>query len=438
VQTDPFAVDRKLREAARAWLDFRRALRRGEGQEHRFDVLGAFASRELVTELRAAGPLDPLAPSLAEWAERLHLEHATRELSLGRQRAYRTERHALTAPEAGKFTLRELVGAALADTKGARGAWLEKLGALATSVTDFEARRWERRVELANTLGAVATTHAVHPTLPAAERARRFLDATDDAFAELGITDAARLIELALGRDSIASFPGRLTTRSLAGLFEEAQWLKGVTFDLEDLPRTLGAASHLRGLVLFGAALRTALASSALPFVLAHDPFDRPGATFGALFALLPFGESFARRRLDVARARLAEHRRSLARVALIGARSLALRVLLAEPTLAGNRALESAFPELVARALGVELPARARSVLFRARVADGARFFGLLAAAELGPRLEATHDEDWYRNPRAVEELREAARQSATLAPSEGVLERGARELAGLLRTML
>lgn len=435
---DPFAVDRKLREAARAWLDFRQALRRGAGHEHRFDVVGAFASRELVGELREASAFDPLAPSLAAWAERLHLEYATRELTLGREHALRNERHALSVPEAGKFTLRELLDAALADTLGARSTWLEKLGAHAGAVTDFDARRTERRLESANALGAVMTTHALHPTLPLAERARRLLDATDDLFVELGAKDLARLIELALGRDAIASFPARLTPRSLAGLFDEAKWLAGVTLELDALPRTFGAASYLRGLASFGAAVRSALAPTTGPFVLAHDPFDRPGATFGALLALVPFGESFARRKLDVSRARLPEHRRTLARVVLVGARMLALRVLLAEPTLAGNRALEEAYPELVSRALRVELPARARSVLFRSRASDVARFSGLLAAAELGPRLQATHDEDWYRNPRAVEELRETARQSAELAASEGVLERGARELVGFLANML
>jgi len=435
VQSDPFHVDRKLAEAAGAWLAWRRALRGGAGRDHRFERLGAFASHELVLELRAAGSAgDPLAPSLAAWAHRLHLEHGTLELVAGRERALRSERHALSTPEPGKFTLRELLDAALADTKGARQSVLAALSASSGAVDDFELERWERRIQLSNALGDTGADGAALPSPVAEARARTFLEATDELMSELGAKDLSTLIELALGRGSVASWPARLTGRSLAGLFDEAKWLDHVAFEFDELPRPLGASSHLRGLVAFGGAFASALAPAKLPFVVAHEPFDLRGATFGALFALVPFGESFARRKLDVPRARLSEHRRVLARAMLVGARALALRVLLRAPTLAGRRALTEAYPELVFRVLGVELPARAASVLFRSRISDPERFLGLLAGAERVERLQRTHDEDWYRNPRAVDELRESTRQSAPSAPSEEAFERGSRELAELL----
>jgi hypothetical protein len=438
VQRDPFQVDRKLAETARAWLAFRRALRRGEGAEHRFEAVGRYASRELVLELRAASARDPLAPALATWAHRLHLEHATSELVAERERALRSERHALNAPEAGKFTLRELLDAALADTKGARRGFVEALGAHASKAGDLELERWEKLVEVSNGLGDAAGAVLPFGAPYGEELAAKWLEATDAAMAELGVEDFSSLLELALGRRSPAAWPARLTGRSLAGLFDEANWLDHVTLDAFDLPRALGAASFVRGLDAFGAALAGALAPRKLPFAVAHEPFDLRGAAFGALFALVPCGESFARRKLEVTRARLGEHRRALARALLVGTRGLALRVLLRRPTLAGRRTLTEAYPELVFRALRVELSPRTSAVLYRSRVSDGARLSGLFAAAERRARLERMHDEDWYRNPRAVAELVETTRQSAPEAPPAERLELGVDALATFVAEML
>jgi hypothetical protein len=431
---DPFAIDRRLRDVARAWLGWRRALRQGAGEEHRFAAVGAFASAELVRELRDASRSDPLAPELSRWAYHLHLEHATRELVAQRERALYAERRPITAPESGKFTLDEMRGAALADTKGARSGWFRALFAHAAEAGEFELRRWERRVELANALGDASPDAAPLPRGRVVELARAFLDETRDAMAELGARTIADLVDTALARGTTASWPSRLTLRSLAELFDEAKWLEGVATGDVELPPALGASSFLRGLVGFGAALRTALASPSLPFAVAHDPSDLPGKTLGALFALVPFGESFALRKLGVSRARLRDHQRDIRRSLLVGARGLALRVLLRGPTLAGAETLRRAYPELVFEAIGVELPATAAAVLFRSHVSDPERFGGLLLAAGRARELRDTHDEDWYRNPRAVAELRETSRERALNDGLEASLERGRTELAQLL----
>ncbi|HEX6765635.1 MAG TPA: hypothetical protein VF103_09165 [Polyangiaceae bacterium] len=430
---DPFGIDRRLGEAARAWLAWRQALRRGAGADHRFERLGGFASATLVRELREASSVDPLAPALARWAHRLHLEHATRELTVARERAYRNERHALSSPS-GQFTLRELLDGILDGTRGTRRAYLDGLGAHAAAAADYELRRWERRVELSNALGDASPDVVELPADDLDARALGFLEQTDDALAALGARDGASLVEAALGRGGAASWPSRLTARSLAGLFDEARWLDHVAPNVEELPRAFGASSFLRGLASFGAALRTALAPTSLPFAVAHDPFDLPGTTFGALLALVPLGRSFAARKLGVPRAGFDDHRRVLSRALLVGARVLALRVSSRTATLAGARRLREAHTELVPRALGIELDRRTAGVLVRSRVADPQRLAGLFIAAEQAVRLEQVHDEDWYRNPRAVEELRETARQSAPTNASETILERGSIELARLL----
>ena len=434
---DPFAIDRRLREVARARLSWRRALRQGAGEEHRFAAVGAFASAELVRELREASRSDPFAPELSRWAYHLHLEHATHDLVAQRERALYAERRPITAPESGKFTLDEIRRFALADTKNARSGWFAALFANATAAGEFELRRWERRVELANALGDASPDAASLPKGRVVELARVFLDQTRDAMAELGARTIANLVEVTLARSTAASWPSRLTLRSLAELFDEAKWLEGVALDDVELPHVLGASSFLRGLALFGAALRTALASPTLPFAVAHDPSDLPGKTLGALFALVPLGESFALRKLGVSRARLRDHQRDLCRALLVGSRGLALRVLLRGPTLAGAETLRRAYPELVFETIGVELPASAAAVLFRSHVSDPERFAALLLATDRARALRDAHDEDWYRNPRAVDELRETSRERALNDAREASLENGRAELAQLLTNM-
>jgi hypothetical protein len=426
---DPFAIDRRLREVALAWLAWRRALRRGSGEDHRFERLGAFASAELVRELKDASAADPLAPSLWAWALRLHLEHQTKDLVLARERALRNEPHPIESPESAKLTLRELLGAALADTKGARGAWFDDFLVHAGKAAELELRRWERRAELSNALGeAFADPNAAaRPDIVA--RARALLEQTDDAFSELGVTSLSSLVESGLGRRSTAAWPSRLTARSLAGLFDEARWFDHVVLGLDELPVAFGASSFLRGFVALGSALRAALVPASRLFATSHDPFDLGGATFGALFGLVPAGDSFARRQLGVARSRLSDHRRELARVLLVAARTSALRVQLREPTLAGAATLRRAYPELAFRALRVELPPHAAGVLVRSRVSDLERFAGLLIAVAKAKHLENVHDEDWYRNPRAVEELRETARHAGDRA-DDANLDLGLAEL--------
>jgi hypothetical protein len=56
------------------------------------------------------------------------------------------------------------------------------------------------------------------------------------------------------------------------------------------------------------------------------------------------------------------------------------------------------------------------------------------LLAAERARELRDVHDEDWYRNPRAVDELRETSRERAVNDAREASLERGRSEFAQLL----
>jgi hypothetical protein len=433
---DPLGIDRELRAVTRSLESFRSALRAGRGEEHAFELAGRRVSRELITEL-ADHLADPLAPALLRTAAHLYEEHALTSLHVLHAAALRVERHPLDAPARGEYTLRALLGHALADTKGQRSAWLRVLFERARRATDLALRRAERRAEVRASLSASVPAASFEGAAPVLEAARRFLGASRSAFALLGAETFAGVLAAGLGRDSRAEWPARLTPRSVAELFREGRFAEFVA-DAPDLAISpLGASSFLRALFRFGAALKAGLADRG-PFVLARDAYGLERATFGALFALLPANDAFARRALGVSAHGAADHRRSLARVLLVGAREAALRAELHAASFDGRGALERAYAEQSYGALGVELPPAGLGVVFTPRPSDPARLAGLFLAAELAARLVDEHDEDWYRNPRAVEELRETGRSPAATAPQPEALERGANVLVRWLETAL
>jgi hypothetical protein len=433
---DPLGVDRRLREAARSWRSFHAALREGRGDDHAFEHQARFVSAELLGEL-ADSRTEPIGEALLRWALAIHEGHALLDAERAHARAVHVERHAFDAPERGEFTLRELLGHALANRKGQRHAFLDALFERAPRATDHAVRWAERRVEvreqLRSALRGLPLDDADLPGIASVDAARHWLERTKDAWSSLGVDTLARVLEVGLGRDSRAEWPTRVSSRSIAELLREGRWDEQATGAEPPLP-AFGAASFLRGLWRFGAAIATSLAGTRGPFVLGQDPYGLDRATFGALFASLPGSETFARRELGVSAAAAYDHRRMLAQVLLVASREAALRVLLRAPALAGRRQLEQSYAELTHAALGVELPPAALGVLFTPRPGDAQRFAGILLAADLDARLIEAHDDDWYRNPRAVEELRETARLPANVVADPEALERGAQRLFGLM----
>jgi hypothetical protein len=437
VLEEPLRVDRQLSSIARSLRSFRAALREGRGDEHAFELVGQQASRELIETL-ADATRDPLAPPLLRAAHRLHEAHVLAELEHQHSAAVRLERHAVDEPERGRFTLATLRANALADTTGRRGGFLRVLSDRASHASDLVLRRAERHAELRASLARFVPADIDLPGRDVLEAAPAVLAGTADAFRALGPRTLAEVIELGLGRDSRASWPARLTPRSIADFFVEGSWLAHLTPEPFAVPPALGASSFLRALYGFGVSLRSALAASKQPFVLARDPYGLERATLGSLFALLPTKESFARRHLGVALTGMSDHRRSLARVLLVELRAAALRVSLRAPALCGGSTLLRAYSELGDQALGVELHPSLLGVIFTPRSGDAQRFAAMLTAAALDHRLTEAHDDDWFRNPRAVEELREAARAPAPIVAEKEDLERGAALLTAWLTSAL
>ncbi len=431
---DPFGIDQRLRDDARKLVAFRRALRRGVPEDHVFEAVDRATTRELVLELREAGETDPTAPALLRWAYRIHLERSLVKSSLAIARALRQEPHPLERPEQCQLTLRAILERVIERERAPRALFVSALFEHGQKLGALRLVRWEEHAEVVSRLGFEGGDALELPGSAVLDVARRFLTETDAAFDALGARTLDELVALAVGADSRAAWPARLTTRSLVELIGDPRFFSHVTLDLGELGGRHGASSFLRGFAALGGAWRAALAPETLPFSVARDAFGLERATAAGLFASMPFAAAFAQRALGLSRDGVRDHQRVLARVALVGLREAALRVLLRAPALAGPTAYRAAFVEETARALGVEVPDAAAGVLFTPELGDAQRFAGWLLAAERAERLQREHDEDWYRNPRAVDELVELSRQAAPTTAEQGALEAGATALVGRL----
>ncbi len=427
---DTFSLDRKLVAMARSRRGFLRALRAGTAEEHAFDFTARAATAALVRDLAETAAVDPLAKPLQRWVYRLYEERALADFSIALARSWHQDPHELDRPVRGTFTLSALRRSALAERGEQRAAFLDALIDRGPRASERFERLAERRAELAVHAGLASALAFERPNDAVPDAASRVLDTTGDALATLGLETLPRLLEASLARDSVARFPSRLTPRSLAELVGARGLTENMELSEDELPAPLGSSSFLIGLDRAGAAIRAAHVNRSLPFSTTHDPYALPERTYGSLFALLALNPAFAERRLDIDKSRRREHGRSAGAVVLLRARMLALRVRLAGELARSLSGFSRAYPEETYRALGIEVSPRAAGLLFTPRPGDDARLAGLLLALDLEVELTQTHDEDWFRNPRAVEELRERARLPIEPQPNGDALSRGEQRL--------
>jgi hypothetical protein len=268
--------------------------------------------------------------------------------------------------------------------------------------------------------------------------AEALLAATDDlARGALGRPRGwAEALASGVGQRGDVPWPRRLSPRWLLAPFEgEAGWLEVPGLRLGALPEVVGGSSVTRALAHLGARWADAAAPRHLPAPLGALPSALARTRSGALVASLLLAPAFLRRGLGLTDAEAARARRQQGLVALVALRLEAARVLLMQPALRGDGgAVHQEAEELTRRALGAPVPAGLALALPRLRPTAPARLlsFGLAAADAL--RLRDQHDEDWFRNPRAVLALRDRLDRAPEPAVSEAEAA-GARAalLAGL-----
>jgi hypothetical protein len=432
-ELSPFELDREVARAAPRARAAYRALR--AGREVTLTLPEVLRDPETVERV-ASDERDPIAQPLVRWLYWLELMARALPREGARLRSYQRERHALDTPLSGHFTWRELLGHALRDA-GRRPRLLDVLLERGDDLRDALSRLYEVRAEWPRFAGRTRAELEL-PHTGVAALASGLLERSGDALGSLPLRSLGDVLEVGLAHGADDGWPRQLSLRSLHQLLGESDWLSGLRIDPGALPATLAPASFARGLLRLGAAWSDALAPASQPFVIAHDAFGLARATHGALFAGLLTSPVFLKRALGLGGSRATVHAHALSASALLFTRQLALRVLLDEPALAGSRALLEAHQELATRALGFELPPSSAGLLFRPRLGDAQRFCGMLLAAERARVLRDEHDDDWFRNPRAIEQLRAEARLAPSAIADEAELERGMAALVSELSSKL
>lgn len=312
--------------------------------------------------------------------------------------------------------------------------WLESAGPISAVAVDL----WQRRREIARRMGLDGPDRIEAPAPGLRDIARSVADATRDRIRELRVGSLAGFTELALGRDVPGDWPARLTPAHLLDFFREGELLRSLDLEPSTLPSSLGAASAQRALAKLGAAWLEALAPRDQPFVVAHDPYGLKRHEAASSFALLTLNARFLSRHLGVATHALPDVQRRLAQIALLELARAAFRVELRAHALEGERSFREAFSELGRRNLDMPLPPSAAGVVFALGIEDEQRLAGSLLAARKAHALVEAHDEDWFRNPRAIEQLRAEASLPPPIRVEAGEISAAATFALGRLDQLL
>ncbi len=431
MRDDPLLIDRKVARTAAQWRRWRsdRATVHEGANPFAFDDVSRQAIFDEVGELPQS---DPLRAPLRAWLallveERVNLAAA---VAAGSER-YETT-HEVRAPVEGRYTLAELLTRALTDAPR-RAEWLRVVERTAAPSRDASLLLWERRAEVRRRLwradeGRPAGVDAVERV------ARTWLERTREAALHVGAVDVASTVGVSLATEANAEWPARMSLRTIVSWLDEQRLFDGLDLQVGPLPHAVAPASFLRGLAGVGTALVDAAAPRDQPWVIAHDPSGLRRSTVGALFAALPCRSAFAGRILGVGRGDRASFGRALAASRLLASRLAAVKVVEGASALAGSGALLDSHEELSAAAFGAPLSPQTAGVLPRLDVGDVQCFAGMLLAEALDRSLVEEHDEDWFRNPRASEQLRAhlALPPSSVVDPAE--LEDAATFLAATL----
>jgi hypothetical protein len=430
-ELEPLSFDRTLREASEM-IERRTA----KGEPVRAELLPAeLFHEETLAWLRELKAKDPLAEALEPWLLRIReqAELGPRRAELGH--AHRLTLHPLSEPEQSLLPLAEMLSRALARPRE-RAAYLRSFFASSANVAELVTRLWEERQLFAERNQTELDSFEVaSPALVPA--AREFLRETQPAYETLAIRDAESFITAGLAESSHEGWPARLTPRTVTELVDRA-WFEGLRARAFTLPAARGAGSFLLALAGLGRALANAVSALHSPFAIARDVFDLQQNELGALLAALPVSTAFASRTLGLGASRTRDHLRGLARAHLVDARVAAFRVLLRELLVGGSGALRRELAELSHTALGFELPREAAGVFVRVRPRDSQRFAGTLLAESRHALLVERHEEDWFRDPRAIRQLRAELSERKFARVTAEELEAGRRALRARLEPLL
>ena len=382
----------------------------------------------------------PHAAALRRWVYALTIERLAHETELARSEVTEDEKAPVVGPKPRTISFREAIrGVVFSAKRNEAQSYLRTAGELASQVAPLNDEVASLRREAAHRLGqddaplfetgvkqAALTTFAddfFRKTDALATDILRAARKKNDDVVPL----AADWFFLAEGRDAREGWPSHLTRRWLEEFAPPL--VRGLNLDVAELPKAVGASSFARALAEYGRAVRRAGPSPSLPFALAQDPFAIDSERYAFVFAALIAAPAFHRVILgNVARV-AAQQARVGAIVLLFTARLAAVQWLRAHPGTTGDS------DELGHRLLDAPPPGDLFTAWPSGRSRRGeapneaSRLVALGTSTAFVSGLIERHDEDWFKNPRGLAELRARAAAPAILAedPFDGATQANA-----------
>lgn len=437
---DPILLDRELAHAAATSLAWKRRLKLSpDPDDNPLAPLRRYLTQVRFEEVSALHDQDPLRVPLRRWIFRLAEERINHYwLTLWNRQRY-AEVHRLEEPIRAAHTLNEILKRVLSDDR-LRAYWAKALLERTQPSAETFITLSQRRVEIAKRLGLESPDDLELPATKEllVQAADEWLQRSAALAEEFRKEPVAAWVSCALGQEAVAGFPAALKEHRLAHWFRETRLLEGLPLNTEPLPQAVAASSYLRGLQILGFGLREAGAPEDLPFCIGHDPLALESHTLGATFAGFLLSVPFLERNLLLDRRVCKEHQRTLARVVLLETRLRAVKLKLRWASQEGSDALLSNFTEMVHAGLGVHLPAHSCGTLVRQEVDDPQRFVAPFLGRAKSDAFTEAHDDDWFRNPRAVDQLRSELRAPPQTQITEVDLADGMKRVETQLTLLL
>lgn len=316
------------------------------------------------------------------------------------------ERLVLSEPREGRFTRDEIRRNALRSLGEERRLWNRTRDWAAGQTVPTYLERQARLAEIDRRLGASSDQLAPLSTqADCVVLARKILKRTEDAVSAARGLDEVFLAEELLSAAS-DGWPARLKPDTIVDLLQARTWLASFELRLEMMPERINPVSFLRAFGVLGRALSLARARGDLPSVIIRPPGDPSHESARALFAMIPLTPSFLTRRLAIGSNRLSRVRRALALSVLVELRTRAASTLLHDAATVGEREARDLAEELAPRLSSAPLHVNAVLGRLLREGRPDRQLVALLEGGAMSLDARATHDEDWYDNPRFREEF--------------------------------
>ncbi|MFO0661707.1 MAG: hypothetical protein U0165_18020 [Polyangiaceae bacterium] len=233
------------------------------------------------------------------------------------------------------------------------------------------------------------------------------------------------VLVLGSGLEGDVGWPRLISTSLLREWFGgEAGWLQ-IPPSIGSLPALLNGASFTRLLARFGVRWADVNTSRSTPAALASQPYSPARWIIGAAVAGLLTNRVFLSRAVGFSKGEIERTIRAQSMIELVALRLSAARCLVRRALLLGDaRLAQRVATDAMCEALQRDVPSELATVMPRLSLVDPTRLIAWGPAMSLSLELRDSFDEDWFRNPRSVHELRDRfSKPSETTMANEEVL---------------